>query len=95
VTPADEKLLKGSKIKFIGTATIGTDHVDENYLKQNRIAFASASGSNANSVAEYIACALLSIACRKGFELKRVKPLELSGSAMSAGRLSGMLKRLD
>jgi len=59
VTPVDVKLLEGTAIRFVGTATIGTDHIDTNYLKQQGIAFASAAGSNANSVAEYVMAALL------------------------------------
>jgi erythronate-4-phosphate dehydrogenase len=54
-----KELLDGSPVKFVATATIGTDHVDQEYLRQNNIGFASAPGSNANSVAEYVIAALL------------------------------------
>ena len=54
VTQVDEKLLKNSKVKFIGTATIGTDHINLEYLKRNKIKFTDAKGSNADSVAEYV-----------------------------------------
>jgi len=69
VTRIDAKLLDGSRVRFVGTATIGTDHVDTAYLARRGIAFASAPGSNANSVAEYIAAALLVLARRGGCEL--------------------------
>lgn len=59
VTKVDAKLLHGTSIRFVATATIGTDHVDTNYLAQQGIAFTSAAGSNANSVAEYVMAALL------------------------------------
>ena len=59
VTRVDEALLGGSAVRFVGTATIGCDHVDLDYLKSRDIAFASAPGSNANSVAEYVTAALL------------------------------------
>ena len=59
VTPVNEKLLAGSKVKFVATATIGVEHVDCEYLQKRGIGFASAPGSNANSVAEYIVAALL------------------------------------
>jgi erythronate-4-phosphate dehydrogenase len=62
VTRVDEHLLSGTKIKFVATATIGTDHLDIDYLEKHGIAFASAPGSNANSVAEYIIAAILTIA---------------------------------
>jgi erythronate-4-phosphate dehydrogenase len=54
VTRVDEQLLAGSRVHFVGTATIGTDHVDLDYLSQNGIGFANAPGSNANSVVEYV-----------------------------------------
>jgi len=68
-TKVDRTLLDGSHVKFVGTVTIGTDHVDEEYLKKNGIAFISAPGSNANSVGEYITAALLELAHEKGFSL--------------------------
>jgi erythronate-4-phosphate dehydrogenase len=59
ITPVNEKLLAGSKVKFVATATIGYEHIDVDYLQKRKIGFASAPGSNANSVAEYVAAALL------------------------------------
>jgi len=64
VTP---DLLKGSAIKFVGTATIGTDHIDIAWLKTQGIGFANAPGCNANSVVEYIAAALFSLGRRRVF----------------------------
>lgn len=58
VTKVNEQLLKGSSVKFVGTATIGRDHVDEEYLKSVGIGFSSAPGSNANSVAEWVITAM-------------------------------------
>jgi erythronate-4-phosphate dehydrogenase len=69
-TKVGPELLDGSAVKFVGTATIGTDHVDLGYLRSHEIGFASAPGSNANSVAEYVVAALLTLAQRKGFHLK-------------------------
>ncbi len=70
ITKVNEQLLVGSSVKFAATATIGIEHIDIDYLKKNNIGFASAPGSNANSVAEYIITALLLLAQRKNFELK-------------------------
>ncbi len=70
ITRVDSGLLAGSSVKFVGTATIGVEHVDRDYLRQAGIGFASALGSNANSVAEYIVAALLSIAKKKGLRLE-------------------------
>jgi len=63
-------LLDGTRVQFVGTATIGTDHVDLDYLRGRGIHFASAPGSNANSVAEYVATALLVAAGRLGWTLR-------------------------
>ncbi len=54
VTQINRTLLENTNIKFVGTATIGTDHVDLNYLKEAGIAFAHAPGCNSQSVAEYV-----------------------------------------
>jgi erythronate-4-phosphate dehydrogenase len=61
ITPVNEALLAGSPVQFVGTATIGFDHVDVPYLRSRDIGFASAPGSNANSAAEYIVAALLEV----------------------------------
>ncbi|HUI06019.1 MAG TPA: 4-phosphoerythronate dehydrogenase PdxB [Verrucomicrobiae bacterium] len=70
VTPVNARLLDGSRVRFVATATIGTDHVDEPCLRERGIGFASAAGSNANSVAEYVVAALLEMAHRHGFRLR-------------------------
>ncbi|MDN6318390.1 MAG: 4-phosphoerythronate dehydrogenase PdxB [Marinobacter sp.] len=58
VTRVDRTLLEGSRIRFVGTATIGTDHINLSWLKENGIQFSAAPGCNANSVAEYVLAVL-------------------------------------
>lgn len=70
VTPVDEKLLRNSRVRFVGTATIGYDHVDIEYLKKRNIAFSYAAGCNANSVAEYVIAALFVLAERYNLKLQ-------------------------
>ena len=70
VTKVNEQLLAGSKVKFVGTATIGFEHIDIDCLEQNGIGFASAPGSNANSVAEYVVAAMLEIGQKFNFHLQ-------------------------
>ncbi|HEX2613684.1 MAG TPA: erythronate-4-phosphate dehydrogenase, partial [Fibrobacteria bacterium] len=53
ITKVNAALLDGSRVKFVGTATIGVDHVDQAYLKSQGIGFSAAPGCNARSVAEY------------------------------------------
>ena len=54
VTPVNEQLLANSQVKFVGSATTGTDHVDTHYLIQAGIHFGHAHGANARSVTEYV-----------------------------------------
>jgi len=70
ITPVCEKLLAGSKVRFVATATIGLDHVDIDFLGRSNIGFASAPGSNANSAAEYVVAGLLDIGQRHAFDLE-------------------------
>ncbi len=70
ITNVNEELLKKTPVKFVGTATIGTDHIDLKYLNKNNIVFADAKGCNAYSVAEYVIAALLNLAVKFKFSLK-------------------------
>ncbi len=64
-TICNKELLKGSKLKFIATATIGYDHIDRNYCEQNNISWTNAPGCNSKSVVQYMAVALLHLAEEK------------------------------
>jgi erythronate-4-phosphate dehydrogenase len=70
--PVDRALLANSRVKFVGTATIGVDHVELDYLRDQNITFASAPGSNSNSVSEYITAVLLELAHCFNFDLKKI-----------------------
>ena len=61
VTPVDEALLSGTAVRFVGSTTSGTDHIDLAYLRGQGIGFAHAPGSNANSVVEYVLAAVAGI----------------------------------
>jgi erythronate-4-phosphate dehydrogenase len=69
ITTVDRALLNDTAIKFVATATIGVDHIDIPYLTSNSIGFASAPGSNAQSVAEYVGTALVHLSQTLEFEL--------------------------
>ena len=70
ITQVNDTLLQGAnKLKFVGTATIGEDHIDKVALQQRNIAFSSAPGCNAVSVAEYVISALFVLAERHNFTL--------------------------
>ena len=57
----NEALLKGSKVRFIATATIGYDHIDTEYCANNGIEWTNCPGCNADSVNNYIHAAITTI----------------------------------
>jgi erythronate-4-phosphate dehydrogenase len=74
ITNVNEDLLADTNVKFVGTATIGTDHIDKEYLKSRNIYFADAAGCNSFSVAEYVIAALTDqfTKKKKTFEDKKI-----------------------
>lgn len=93
VTPVEPALLDGSAVRFVGSATIGTDHVDCAYLRDRGIAFAHAPASNADSVADYVIAALLQLAVRKRTVL-RGKTIGVVGCGNIGSRLARRLPAL-
>lgn len=94
ITQVDEKLLNGNpKISFVGTATIGTDHIDQAYLAKRGITFHSAPGCNAVSVAEYVISALVVLAERYLFDLSKLS-VGIVGGGNTGTRLSEKLSAL-
>ncbi|MDD5687241.1 MAG: 4-phosphoerythronate dehydrogenase [Elusimicrobia bacterium] len=93
VTKVGPELLDGSLVRFVGTATIGTDHVNIPYLNKKNIKFVSAPGSNANSVAEYVIAALLFLAQKKNFKLKG-KTLGIIGVGKVGSRVVTKVKAM-
>jgi len=61
ITRVDAALLAGSRVKFVGSATIGTDHVDLDWLAEQGIEFSNAPACNAISAAEYVLSALFTV----------------------------------
>ena len=59
VTQVNEALLaENHSVQFVGSATIGTDHVDQDYLAMRDITFANAAGCSKHSVAQYVLTAI-------------------------------------
>jgi len=82
------KMLAGTNVRFVATATIGFDHVDLDYLDRRGIGFASAPGSNANSVSEYMMSALCVLAGRTGRRLR-----EMSIGVVGVGNVGSRVVR--
>lgn len=60
-TRCDGGLLAGSRVRLVGTATIGTDHIDAEWCARNGIRTVSAPGCNAPAVAQYVLSAILQL----------------------------------
>jgi len=69
-TKCKESLLNGTSIGFIGTATIGFDHIDTAYCDKNNITWTNAPGCNSSSVQQYITAALLKLGHDHHFSLQ-------------------------
>ena len=61
VTKVNKALLENTPVRFVGSCTIGADHLDTAYLDANNISWCTAPGCNANSVADYVLSALCAI----------------------------------
>jgi erythronate-4-phosphate dehydrogenase len=93
VTQVDRALLAGSAVRFVGTCTIGTDHLDLEYFAAAGIQWASAPGCNARGVVDYILGSLLTLAERTGSELQQ-RTYGVVGAGEVGGRLVKAMRAL-
>lgn len=89
-TRIDRSLLEGTGVRFVATATIGTDHIDLEWCRANGVEVANAAGCNAPGVAQYVWSSLL----RQGFDPSRhtlgvVGKGHVGGIVAAWGRLMG------
>jgi len=95
VTKVNRELLEGSRVRFVGTTTIGTDHIDLDYLEQAGIRFVSAPGCNASSVVEYVLSVLSLAAESRGLKDWSDLSVGIVGAGNVGGELARRLDRLD
>ncbi|KKX58498.1 MULTISPECIES: 4-phosphoerythronate dehydrogenase PdxB [Pseudomonas] len=93
VTRVDRELLEGSKVRFVGTCTIGTDHLDLDYFQQAGITWSSAPGCNARGVVDYVLGSLLTLAEIEGADLTQ-RTYGVVGAGEVGGRLVKVLQGL-
>ncbi|MFJ4145339.1 4-phosphoerythronate dehydrogenase PdxB [Pseudomonas sp. NPDC089734] len=93
VTNVDRAVLEGSPVRFVGTCTIGTDHLDLEYFQQAGIQWSSAPGCNARGVVDYVLGSLLTLAEIEGVDLKQ-RTYGVVGAGQVGGRLIKVLKAL-
>ena len=86
VTRVDAALLADSPVEFVGTATIGTDHLDLNYLHAANIGYTNAAGCNAEGAAEYVISGLFELSRRRNFD-----PLQLKAGIVGFGNVGSRL----
>ncbi len=88
-TRCDESLLKGSKVKFIATATIGYDHIDTAWCERNGIVWTNAPGCNSGSVQQYMGSLLSNMSHDMSFEFKE-KTLGIIGAGNVGSKVARM-----
>jgi len=93
VTQVNRALLDGSPVKFVGTCTIGTDHLDLDYFQQAGITWASAPGCNARGVVDYVLGSLLVLAEQQGVDLV-TRTYGVVGAGQVGSRLLKVLRGL-
>ncbi|MBU0564002.1 MAG: 4-phosphoerythronate dehydrogenase PdxB [Gammaproteobacteria bacterium] len=93
VTRVDREMLEGSAVRFVGTCTIGTDHLDLDYFEQTGIEWASAPGCNARGVVDYVLGSLLALSEVRGEALAR-RRFGVVGAGEVGGRLLEVLRGL-
>ncbi len=82
-------LLEGSHVRFIATATIGFDHIDTAYCRQNGIVWKNAPGCNAAAVAQYLQSTLILLQ-----RLKGKKPEEMTLGVIGVGNVGSKVAEM-
>lgn len=72
-TRCNEQLLHGSKVRYIFTATIGTDHIDLDYCAKQGIEVRSAIGCNVGGVAQYVIAAIQTYTKKNHLQFSDIK----------------------
>ena len=93
VTQVNQSLLQDSNVRFVGSATIGTDHIDLDYLAQQNIQFSNAPGCNAQGVAEYVLTSIAYWAEQRGIDLTKIK-VGIIGAGNVGSRVAKVFTRL-
>ncbi len=100
VTRVDANLLEDCRVRFVGTASAGIDHIDTRYLSKRGIQSASAAGCNAAAVADYVLDAIYQ--CQRLESLVNGATVGLVGYgavgrhlAVRLGKLGGTVKVYD
>ncbi len=85
ITRVNAELLANTRVRFVGSATSGVDHIDQAYLRHSNIEFAHAPGCNADAVADYVCSALAALGVDLG------QPAGLSFGIVGLGQVGSRL----
>lgn len=94
VTPVNAALLQDTAVRFVGSATIGIDHLDTRWLEANNIDWAHAPGCNADAAAQYT-LAMMWLACDRLQQDFRTQTVGIIGRGNVGKRLQRLLQALD
>lgn len=85
-TRCDERLLGGSRVRLVATATIGFDHIDTAWCAEHGIEVATAAGCNARGVLQWVAAALVRLARLQGW-----RPAERTLGVVGVGHVGSLV----
>ncbi len=88
VTRVDQALLQDSAIRFVASATIGTDHIDRELLQQRHIGFANAPGCNAEAASAYVISGLFALSANRDFD-----PFKRKAGIIGYGNVGSRLRQ--
>ena len=88
-TICNKELLEGSSVKFIASATIGFDHIDDKYCKKQGISWTNAPGCNSSSVQQYIAAVLVHV-----FRKHKLSAADLTLGVIGVGNVGSKVANL-
>ena len=91
-TKCNAELLDDSSVRFIGTATIGYDHIDSCYCRKNDIVWRNAAGCNAGAVLQYVQSVIYEWApCVKGLSIGVIGVGEIGSRVAAWANSAGMV----
>lgn len=89
VTQVDQSLLQNTPVSFVGSATIGTDHLDTQWLGNNQVSWCHAAGCNSAAVAQYVMSAISYWLLSKKANAQSMQQLKVG--ILGAGRIGSLL----
>ncbi|KTD50686.1 erythronate-4-phosphate dehydrogenase [Legionella quinlivanii] len=87
----NESLFRKHRVKYVATASSGTDHIDSGLLAQLGIELLDAKGCNAQAVADYVVCSIAWLRKHRKFSGKNAVVI---GAGMVGSKVSRRLKML-